>query len=76
MARYRVVFRRPTPSQKNPLAERAFVDVATEQPSLAHALAWAYRQLANTKDAALVSQVVSVNVRLERDGQSQGGSND
>lgn len=75
MPRYRVVFRRAAPSTKKPDAERAFVDVMTEQPSLAHALAWAYQNIAKTKDSTLAGQVVSVNVRLLRDG-AEGGSHE
>lgn len=75
MPKFTVVFRRAAPSQKNPQAERALVSTATEQPSLPHAVAWAYQQLAKTKDAALLAQIVSVNVRHERDAQSQGGAN-
>lgn len=72
MPKYRVVFRRPVPSETRKNAERAFIAVTTDQPDLAHALAWAYQQVTKTKDPALLAQIVSVNVRAVRDGE--GGS--
>jgi len=74
MPKYRIVFRRPAPSDTRPDAERKFIDVTTDQPDLSHALAWAYQQVTKTKDAALLAQIASVNVRAVRDGEPQGGN--
>lgn len=68
MPKYRVVFKRPAPSPKRPDAVRAFIDVVTDQPDIGHALAWAYRQYVNTKDPALLAQIVTVNVRAVEGG--------
>lgn len=75
MDKYRVIFRRSSPSPMRPLAERAFIDVETEQPSVALALAWAYAQVANTKDASLLAGITSVTVRKLRAG-AEGSAND
>lgn len=64
------MFRRPAPSDKRPDAERKFIDAVTDQPDLAHALAWAYQQITKTKDPALLAQIVSVNVRAVQQGGS------
>lgn len=75
MDKYRVIFRRLAPSPTRPNAERAFIDVETEQPTVALALAWAYAQVANTKSAELTAQITSVTVRKVRPG-AEGSAND
>lgn len=77
MAKYRVMFREPVaalPEKGRKATVRVFLRLTTEQPSLAFALAWAYRQLANTTTPELVARVVSVEARLD-DG-TEGGAND
>lgn len=77
MAKYRVMFREPVaalPDKGRKATVRVFLRLHTEQPSLAYALAWAYRQLAATTSPELIARVVSVEARLD-DG-TEGGAND
>lgn len=64
MARYRIVLRRPMgPTQ--PHRDRKLGELTTDQPTLADALAWAYRQLLNTRDRAIVDQLSAITVAID-----------
>ncbi len=68
MARYRIVLRRPMgPTQ--PHRDRKWRELSTDQPSLAHALAWAYQQITRTSPDT-VAQISSVQVLLAPDARA------
>jgi hypothetical protein len=63
MPKFRIVLRRPmSPAQPN--RDRKWRELATDQPTLPLALAWAYQQLAKTSPEN-VAQVSSVTVTLD-----------